>query len=184
MNKISAGTAAGPGESLKLYTPDGQAEPLSVRWFDGYWWLSLPKLQTIPVAVPTWTQIAFSQEPTRAAVAGEVDGYLVLEFDQKTPLAMLQVDIGQICRNSARAVIATQSGDTDFDFRLRYFAPQYGVNEDAVTGSAQRVLADYWSRRGDSFRVLQSSAAGGVILVRSHGNVVDIGGRVSSDSSF
>ncbi len=179
LDHINRGASVGP---LKLYI-DEHAKPLSARWFEGYWWLSLPKLQTTPVAVPTWTHSAFSHEPIRAAVAGEADGYLVLEFDPEMTLSMLQVDTEQICRNSARAIIATQSADMDYDFRLRYFAPQYGVDEDAVTGSAQRVLADYWSRRrgGNRFRVLQSSASGGMILVRLHGNMVEIGGHILLD---
>jgi len=49
-----------------------------------------------------------------------------------------------------RAIICTAaqpSTGTDA-ITLRYFAPQYGVVEDTATGSAMRVLADYWSHRG------------------------------------
>jgi predicted PhzF superfamily epimerase YddE/YHI9 len=182
LHNLNQETSSGHREPIRLYT-DGQVEPLQVKWVAGHWWLSLPKLQSAFMAVPKWTDMAFSHKPIRAAIAGGADGYLVLEFDPEIALSTLQVDSDQICRNSARAVIATQSAALNYDFRLRYFAPQYGVDEDAVTGSAQRVLADYWSQRigGNSFRVLQSSARGGVMLVRLHKDVVDIGGRVVLD---
>ena len=44
------------------------------------------------------------------------------------------------------AVAVTARGN-DVDFVSRYFAPSYGVPEDAVTGSAHCILAPYWTRR-------------------------------------
>jgi len=44
------------------------------------------------------------------------------------------------------AVAVTARGN-DVDFVSRYFAPSYGIPEDAVTGSAHCILAPYWTRR-------------------------------------
>jgi PhzF family phenazine biosynthesis protein len=44
------------------------------------------------------------------------------------------------------AVVLTAPGE-DVDFVSRYFAPGYGVPEDAVTGSAHCALAPYWTNR-------------------------------------
>jgi predicted PhzF superfamily epimerase YddE/YHI9 len=43
-----------------------------------------------------------------------------------------------------RGVIVTARG-TSYGFVLRYFAPQNGIDEDPVTGSAHTVLGPYWA---------------------------------------
>jgi len=44
-----------------------------------------------------------------------------------------------------RGIIVTAKGET-VDFVSRFFAPQCGINEDPVTGSAHTTLAPYWAR--------------------------------------
>jgi PhzF family phenazine biosynthesis protein len=44
-------------------------------------------------------------------------------------------------------LIATAPGDGGFDFVSRFFAPDKGVPEDPVTGSAHCSLTPYWSKR-------------------------------------
>jgi PhzF family phenazine biosynthesis protein len=66
-----------------------------------------------------------------------------------------------------------------FDFVSRFFAPQAGIDEDPVTGSAHCALADFWSRKTDrtQFRAYQCSARGGVVFARLDGDRVHIGGQ-------
>ena len=45
-----------------------------------------------------------------------------------------------------RGLIVTAPG-TDVDFVSRFFAPNCGINEDPVTGSAHCMLAPYWGNR-------------------------------------
>ncbi len=72
--------------------------------------------------------------------------------------------------------VATTPG---FDFVSRYFAPQAGIDEDPVTGSAHCALADHWSKRSgrSDFRAYQCSARGGVVFVRLEGDRVRLGGQ-------
>jgi PhzF family phenazine biosynthesis protein len=80
----------------------------------------------------------------------------------------------------ARGVIVTSRATTsDYDFVSRFFAPQVGVNEDPVTGSAHCSLAPYWSHKlgNDSMVGYQASARGGVVRVQVDGNRVHIGGQ-------
>ncbi len=44
-------------------------------------------------------------------------------------------------------IITAQSDLEDFDFISRFFAPQLGVNEDPVTGSAHCLLTPYWAEK-------------------------------------
>ena len=66
-----------------------------------------------------------------------------------------------------------------FDFVSRYFAPQGGVDEDPVTGSAHCALAYYWSQRTGrtAFRAYQCSARGGVVFAELVGDRVMLGGQ-------
>lgn len=62
-----------------------------------------------------------------------------------------------------RCVIATAKGDESVDFVCRVFAPNVGIDEDPVTGSAFTLLAPLWANELDktSFVAKQLSARGG-----------------------
>lgn len=145
--------------------------------------IHLPRVHCRKNRLPDWVDEAFEPAPVAAATAGDADGYWVFEWGADCDLTKLAFDSAAICRNSQRAVIATRSGSADseeFDFLLRYFAPQYGVVEDSVTGSANAVLADYWAGCSGlgRFRARQCSAAGGVVYSRLTASGVVIGGEV------
>ncbi len=80
----------------------------------------------------------------------------------------------------ARGVIVTSRAETaGFDFVSRFFAPQVGVNEDPVTGSAHCCLAPYWSRKLGRAELVgyQASPRGGVVRTRMDGDRVYLGGQ-------
>lgn len=86
--------------------------------------------------------------PLACFAAGGSHDYLVAVLPEDTQLAELQPDLNALTEECTRALILTApSTASDFDFTLRYFAPQYGVPEDSATGSANAVLASYWSQR-------------------------------------
>src|SRR5207237_653335 len=66
-----------------------------------------------------------------------------------------------------------------FDFGSRFFAPQSGVPEDPVTGSAHCALAPYWCERLHRAELTgyQASPRGGVVRVRLAGDRVMLGGQ-------
>jgi predicted PhzF superfamily epimerase YddE/YHI9 len=72
----------------------------------------------------------------------------------------------------------TASGDGDYDFVSRYFAPAKGIPEDPVTGAAHCMLAPYWAKQlGKTiFRALQASRRGGEITCRLIDNRVELEG--------
>lgn len=56
--------------------------------------------------------------------------------------------IGAILRSAgAWGLIVTAPGDQGYDFVSRFFAPEKGVPEDPVTGSAHCALAPFWAKR-------------------------------------
>ena len=61
----------------------------------------------------------------------------------------------------------------------RFFAPQSGIDEDPVTGSAHCTLADFWRRQlgKTQFLARQISPRGGVLRVGLEGDRVLLGGQ-------
>ena len=62
--------------------------------------------------------------------------------------------------------IATAPGDQGYDFVSRFFAPDKGVPEDPVTGSAHCALTPYWAKRlgKKTMKARQVSPRGGDLI--------------------
>lgn len=118
----------------------------------------------------------FNLKPT-ASYQGE---YLVLEFASQQQLAELQPNILALTQISDRFVVATAKGD-DCDFVCRFFAPQCGIDEDPVTGSAYTHLIPLWAERLDKTQMYakQLSKRGGQLYTELKGDRVIISGRAS-----
>jgi len=106
--------------------------------------------------------------------------YLV-EVESETVLRKLDPDMGAIARVEARGVIVTSRADgkSKYDFVSRFFAPQSGVPEDPVTGSAHCALAPYWGAKLGKKELVafQASARGGEIRLQLEGDRVRLGGQ-------
>lgn len=76
------------------------------------------------------------------------------------------------------SVIATAPG-CEVDFVSRFFAPNFGVDEDPVTGSAHCTLIPYWAERLGKLKLhaRQISARGGELFCELRGERVGIGGH-------
>lgn len=74
---------------------------------------------------------------------GKTD-YLLI-YDSQEEIEQLKPNFFLLNQLDARGVIVSAPGD-EVDFVSRFFAPQCGVNEDPVTGSAHTSLIPYWSK--------------------------------------
>ncbi|MBZ0202548.1 MAG: PhzF family phenazine biosynthesis protein [Ignavibacteria bacterium] len=74
---------------------------------------------------------------------------------------------------------ADEGNKEGFDFVSRFFAPEKGIQEDPVTGSAHCALAPYWQKRlgKDSFKAFQASERGGVLGIKVAGDRVMLAGE-------
>jgi PhzF family phenazine biosynthesis protein len=91
----------------------------------------------------------------------------------------LTPNIATIAALDARGVIVTAPSDgpaSGADFVSRFFAPNVGVDEDPVTGSAHCVLAPYWTARTGRNDLVgyQASRRGGYVGVRVDGDRVTL----------
>lgn len=76
-------------------------------------------------------------------------------------------------------VIVTARG-READFVSRFFAPNAGIDEDPVTGSAHCTLVPYWKKvlNKNEFGALQLSQRGGKVYCADLGETVKISGEV------
>ena len=90
----------------------------------------------------------------------------------------LRPDMSKISEVDARGIIVTAPGD-DVDFVSRFFAPQSGISEDPVTGSAHTTLAPYWAERLGRTELIarQLSKRRGWLRCRIAGDRVEISGQ-------
>lgn len=145
-------------------------------------WIGFDAIDSEPVDIPAWIEDCCNINPASASKVGPGDGYWIFEWPQGFDLTELTIDFDKLTFATERALIATtQSQATGFDYDLRYFAPQHGVNEDNATGSANRVLASYWKSKlnQSTFKARQLSVKGAVIEVECENDVVWISGKVT-----
>ncbi len=92
-------------------------------------------------------------------------------------LRHLRPDFDTIQHLDARGLIVTSPGD-DVDFVSRFFAPQSGIKEDPVTGSAHTSLTPFWSERLNKIdmRAKQLSLRGGNLVCKYQQDRCFIGG--------
>jgi len=112
---------------------------------------------------------------------GRFDLFVVLKDDKV--LRQLAPDFAFMKTIPARGVTVTaRSSDGASDFVSRFFAPQSGIDEDPVTGSAHCTLFTYWwpqiepKRADGSLRAYQASKRGGLLDGRLVGDRVTLAG--------
>ena len=77
-----------------------------------------------------------------------------------------------------RGVIISAPG-SNVDFVSRFFAPQCGIPEDPVTGSAHTTLTPYWSKALGKSKLTakQLSSRGGDLICEDLGERIKISGK-------
>jgi PhzF family phenazine biosynthesis protein len=94
---------------------------------------------------------------------------LLVELADETAVRAIKPDISRVAAFPVRGMIVTsRSPDPDFDFVSRFFAPQVGIDEDPVCGSAHCCLGPFWSSKLGRTELTghQVSCRGGVVKVR------------------
>jgi predicted PhzF superfamily epimerase YddE/YHI9 len=148
---------------------------------DGSIRLDFPADPPEPIAEPAELAEALPGVRVTAVAQGRFD--LLVETDDPGALHALAPDLDAIARIPTRGVAVTARGDGGApgapDFTSRFFAPNAGVDEDPVTGSAHCMLACWWSTKlgRTMLRGYQASARGGTVGVAVHEDRVTLSGR-------
>ncbi|NIT56642.1 MAG: isomerase, partial [Aliifodinibius sp.] len=106
----------------------------------------------------------------------DTDYLYVVESEEQ--VRNLNPDIRAMAKADVRGIIVTAPGK-EYDFVSRFFAPNAGVDEDPVTGSAHTMLTPYWSDRLDKKKLVgrQVSRRGGTVYCHHKGDRVEISGE-------
>jgi PhzF family phenazine biosynthesis protein len=140
-------------------------------------WLDFPALPAEPAELPAGLARALGAAPVRAW-RNRFD--LLVELESETAVRELRPDLTLVAEIPVRGVVVTAaSSGSGRDFVTRFFAPQIGIPEDPVTGSAHCTLGPLWGGRLGRPELVgeQVSPRGGVIWVRLVGDRVHLGGR-------
>lgn len=125
--------------------------------------------------LPRLVMESLGKEPVECFV-GRSD--FILLFESETEILALRPDFRKLAMADGRGIIVTAPG-SDADFVSRFFAPQAGIDEDPVTGSAHTTLTPFWSARlgKTSMTARQLSARGGYLECSLAGDRTLIAGK-------
>jgi PhzF family phenazine biosynthesis protein len=163
-----------PSQQARFHTRSGL---LTAERRDDWIELDFPAKPAIQADAPPGLIEALGVTPR---YVGKNDFDYLVEVDTEQAVRALQPDFGLLKSVDVRGVIVTSRAATpEYDFVSRFFAPQVGVDEDPVTGSAHCCLGPFWQHRLDKEQLVayQASARGGVVRVRTHGTRVLLGGQ-------
>ncbi len=155
-------------------TFDSRSGPLAVTRKEQVLTLNFPVDKLHETVMPPDLINSMNIQP-RKVFQGKTDYMLV--YDSESQIRELFPDFALLGKVAARGVIATARGEK-VDFVSRFFAPQCGINEDPVTGSAHTSLIPYWAKvlGKNDMSALQCSSRGGELICSLKGERVEIGG--------
>jgi len=140
-----------------------------------YLTLDFPSDTIEPALPPEYLFKAMGNKPLEIW-KGKTD-YL-LYYPSQEDIEEIKPDFGLLKKVEARGIIITAPG-YDCDFVSRFFAPNLGINEDPVTGSAHTTLVPFWAHRLNQlkFTAQQLSARKGFLKCQLAGERVLISGK-------
>lgn len=137
--------------------------------------LDFPASYLKAIEFPENVQTAFGEMPVKC-LKGRED--IMFVFKSEADIQNLKPDFQYMKKLDARGIIATATSEK-YDFVSRFFAPNEGINEDPVTGSAHTMLIPYWAAKlgKNEMMARQISARGGTLYCKDHGERIEIAGK-------
>ena len=160
------------GDVIIFYSDSGK---LTVKREMDEYILNFPSDAINEIPAPGHLLQAFDSAPVDC-YKGMQDYMLVFKTQQEIENA--EPDLELIAKVKARGVIITAPGN-EVDFVSRYFAPQVGIDEDPVTGSAHTTMIPYWWQRFGRMKMnaVQLSGRKGYLSCVYLEDRVEIGGK-------
>lgn len=158
---------------IQFYSP--RSGTLVVERNGNWLTLNFPTDSYTKIDVPQVLINAFQKIPIES-YRGKTDFLLI--FATQKDIEEMNPDLTMIESVGGRGVIISAPGN-EVDFVSRFFAPQSGINEDPVTGSAHTTLTPYWSLKTGKTRLtaLQLSQRKGELVCEIKGQRVLISGK-------
>lgn len=157
---------------LKFQTASGE---LSVKKTEDLLSMHFPTRPPVETAPPEILAEALGVEASYVLESRD----LLAVFEEENVIQNMKPDFDKIKKiKSYFAVIVSAPGEYS-DFVSRFFAPNAGINEDPVTGSAHCTLIPYWAKRlnKNKLHAYQLSSRKGELFCEYSGDRVIISGR-------
>ena len=157
-------------EKLSFQTRSGE---LTVEKIDNRYVLDFPSRPGVATDAPAGLIEAIGREPKEIYKSRDY----MLVYESEADVLAIDPDFNSLIKIGAHAVIVTAAGDSS-DFVSRFFAPEVGVPEDPVTGSAHCTLIPYWAGKlgKNELYARQVSSRGGELFCELLGDRVTIAG--------
>jgi PhzF family phenazine biosynthesis protein len=169
---------------------DGEPGPIRFATRSGVLTVERRADGSLAMDFPAWPPTRVERRQQVAEVLGvsvdwtgltENEVFLLALLADEGSVRGLSPDLTAVSRLDGSALIVTSVADPGhgYDFVSRVFAPDLGIPEDPVTGSAHTVLAPFWSDRlGQTSLVgLQASHRSGHVGVVTKGDRVTVSGQ-------
>lgn len=165
-----------PGDSLSFFSQHSGA--LNVYRQGELLILDFPSDQAEQIIPTADMENAFDIKPQQF-YKGKTNYMFV--FNSEEEVMNAQPNLATIKSLPMQGVIITAKG-SDVDFVSRYFAPQCGIDEDPVTGSAHTTLIPFWNKRlnKDALSAIQLSRRKGLLACKDLGERVLISGKAKT----
>jgi PhzF family phenazine biosynthesis protein len=161
-------------EAVTFRLADGERRV--ARLADGRIGVTFRAMPAIPVEVNAAMSEALGVRTIETHIAPF--GHVAV-LDDADSVAAVRPDLEKIAAFGRSAVIATARGGGDCDIVIRVFAPNAGLPEDPVCGTAHRILIPYWAERlgGTRLHSRHLSQRGGDLWCELAGDDVVIAGE-------
>lgn len=116
---------------------------LTVTKAADWYTLNFPSEEILAIETPELIKQALNG-PVLKSYKGK--GKLLVELENETVIKNLKPAFNLLAQIETNMIIVTSKGN-EVDFVSRVFAPNLGINEDPVTGSAHTLLIPYWSKK-------------------------------------
>ncbi|MDA9555852.1 PhzF family phenazine biosynthesis protein, partial [Pelobium sp.] len=148
---------------------------LPVQFKDGLFTLDFPTDDLKETTIPDQLKSIFGSDVLEC-YKGKTDYLLILK--DENAVASAKPNFNDLAQVPCRGVIISAAGK-QVDFVSRFFAPQSGVDEDPVTGSAHTSLIPYWSNSlgKTKLEAKQISNRGGYLWLEHCDQRVKISGK-------
>ena len=147
---------------------------------DGLVEMDFPCREPREVEAPESLRAAVSQKPL---YVGRNESDHIALYESEKIVRNAAPKLRHVKELGSRGLIMTAVSDSArYDFVSRFFAPNAGIDEDPVTGSAHCCLCPFWSRRLGKKELTgyQASERGGVVRARLLEDRVLLAGKAST----
>lgn len=154
---------------------DSKSGKLTVSKSADWYTLNFPSEEISAIETPELLTKALNV-PVLKSFKG--NGKLLVELENERVIKNLAPKFNLLAQLETNMIIVTSKGD-DVDFVSRVFAPNLGINEDPVTGSAHTLLIPFWAKKlhKTKLEAVQCSKRTGYLKCEYLGDRVEMSGQ-------